>query len=286
MLKYRIISGTLFLSLVAAMALWAPTWVAVIFVIILAGLGTLETVSLMKGAGLHALQWTTLSIAGLIMTGAWMAAAMEGGGWLAEHLIWIMPALSAWLIFLGCLFRSDQSVSLSKVTSSFFTIAYVPGLIQFFILLLYTKGVGAIDGRMLLVYGVLVIKFTDIGAYFTGRAIGKHKLIPKISPAKTWEGVIGGVVVCTLVSLLFMWLMNFQISGLHFVWWDAILLPLILGPAGVLGDLVESMLKRSASIKDSGSWVRGMGGILDVLDSLLFAVPALYLYSQWVLLRG
>ena len=138
---------------------------------------------------------------------------------------------------------------------------------------------------MLLVYAILVIKFTDIGAFFTGSAIGKHKLIPRISPAKTWEGVIGGIVVCSIVSVVFLWLMDFRISGISFSLLDAFLLAVVLGVAGILGDLVESMLKRAADIKDSGSWVKGMGGVLDVLDSLMFAVPAMYVYVQWVMLR-
>lgn len=120
-----------------------------------------------------------------------------------------------------------------------------------------------------------------MGAYFVGTTIGKHKMIPTISPAKTWEGVIGGVVMATVVSSLLMFLYDYEMSGIAFSWVDGLVLGLGLALLGVIGDLVESMLKRSAGVKDSGSWLKGMGGILDVLDSLIFAMPLLYIYIYW-----
>lgn len=290
MLKYRIISGVSFLALVAAMAVWAPTSVIGAFILVLAAMATLETVNLMTHAGYPALKWTSLGVGLLWMASAWaMAGSAEDGTHAAGlfSLKWLMPGISVWAVLLGCLFRSDQSKSLAKIAGSFVTIAYVPGLMQFLLLLLFV-GTGATheDGRMLLVYGILVIKFTDIGAYFTGRACGKHKLIPKISPAKTWEGVLGGIAVAVLMSLGFLAVSGFVISGVSFGLGDAILLGILLSVGGILGDLVESMLKRSAEMKDSGTWIRGMGGLLDVLDSLLFAFPVLYLYVAWVQTRG
>lgn len=283
MLKYRIISGVSFLSLVAAMAVWAPTAVIAVFILLLTALAVLETVKLLEAAEYPVLKWTAL---GLGLLWVLLAGLSESGGTVYGILYRAFPAVAVWVITLGCLFRSDQSRSLSKMTGTFASVAYVPGLIQFLMLLLYT-GQGSVhqDGRMLLLFGILVIKFTDIGAYFTGCAIGKHKLIPKISPAKTWEGVIGGVAVAVAMSLLFLLLVGFEISGIRFRLWDGIVLGILLSVAGILGDLVESMLKRSADMKDSGSWIRGMGGLLDVLDSLLFAFPLLYLYVRWMHLR-
>jgi phosphatidate cytidylyltransferase len=284
MLKYRVISGVSFLAVVAAMALWAPTWVIGLFILLLCTLAILETVSLLDSAGFPALKWTSLGVGLLWMLSAWFAAQHTGA---LHYLNWLMPGLSAWAIFLGCLFRSDQSKTLDKVTGSFTTVAYVPGLMQFLLLLLFLgKGTIHGDGRMLLLYGILVIKFADIGAYFTGSAIGKHKLIPKISPAKTWEGVLGGVGLSVAVSLIFLWLFGFEVAGVEFGLLDGILLGVLLSVSGILGDLVESMLKRAADIKDSGQWIKGMGGLLDVLDSLLFAFPVLYLYVLWMQHRG
>lgn len=284
MLKYRMISGVSFLVIVAAMAGWAPTAVIGLFILALCALAILETVNLLTEAGYPALKWTSLGVGLLWMLSAWFAASGNGP---ARSLNGIMPGLSAWAIFLGCLFRSDQSRSLAKLTGSFCTVAYVPGLMQFLLLLLFLgKGPVHGDGRMLLLYGILVIKFTDIGAYFTGCAFGRHKLIPKISPAKTWEGVLGGVALSVLISLITLAAFGFRVSGVAFTVLDAVALGVLLAAAGILGDLVESMLKRAADIKDSGHWIKGMGGLLDVLDSLLFAFPVLTLYVLWISHRG
>jgi CDP-diglyceride synthetase len=282
MLKFRIISGTLFLSAVAALYLWAPTWAAGLFIFWLCVLAVFETVDLLDQAGYPALKWTSLCLSLLWLAAAWFAASSSTS---LAHLNWIMPGISAWMIFLGCLFRSDQTLTLPKLTGSFFTVAYIPGLMQFLVMLLFLKR-GELDGRELLLYGILVIKCTDIGAFFIGSAIGKHKLIPRISPAKSWEGVLGGVGVAMGVSCLLVALFGFSISGIPFTLRDGLILGFLLGVSGVLGDLVESMLKRAAAVKDSGRWIKGMGGILDVLDSLLFAAPVLYLYVEWLLKRG
>ncbi len=270
----RIISGSLFLGGLVAMYLFSPTWGLVLMLLVMCALAVLETVSLLEHAGYPVLKWTSLGIGLSWMLAAWFVESQDGQ--LASlHLI--MPGISAWVIFLGCLFRSDQSKSLEKLAGSFMTVAYIPGLMQFLILLLFL-GSGERDARSLALYGVLVIKSTDMGAYFIGSAIGKRKLIPKISPGKSWEGVIGGVCVAILVSVIAMALYGFELSGIQFRWWDGVILGLLLSVAGVLGDLVESMIKRASDCKDSGHWISGMGGMLDVLDSLLFAIPVLYIY--------
>ncbi len=276
MLKYRILTGGSFLLLVAALYAFAPTWAVGIFLLALTSIAVLETVGLLTHAGYPALRWTSLGVSLLWMLGAWIAVVDPEE---STRLKWMLPAISVWAVFLGCLFRSDQSRSLDKLVGSFFAIAYVPGLMQFILLLLLSfKGEQHPDGRSLLLYGILVIKSTDMGAYFTGRAIGKHKLIPKISPAKTWEGVLGGVGAAVCVSCLLIWAYGFRISGQPLHLFEGVFLGVILAVSGILGDLVESMMKRGAEIKDSGHWLKGMGGILDVLDSLIFALPVLYLY--------
>lgn len=275
MLKYRIMTGGILLGMVAGMYRWSPAWVVALLVLALTSLAVLEVVDMLSHAGYPALKWTTLGVSLLWMIGAWASVADAGS--YGSHLRWLLPGISAWAVFLGCLFRSDQSRSLEKLAGSFFTIAYVPGLMQFILLLLFLSP-SEEDGRSLLLYGILVVKSTDMGAYFTGRAFGKHKLIPRISPAKTWEGVLGGVGVAILVSLLLVFLFTHEIGGWRFGWGDGVALGGLLAVSGVLGDLVESMLKRGAEVKDSGHWLKGMGGILDVLDSLVFALPMLYLY--------
>jgi phosphatidate cytidylyltransferase len=112
----------------------------------------------------------------------------------------------------------------------------------------------------------------DTGAYFAGRAFGRRKLAPVLSPKKTWEGAIGGFLTSMAGAVLFGWLFGLEVS-----WWGIALLGGLLDVFGVLGDLAESMLKRAFGVKDSGSILPGHGGILDRVDSVLFAGPVLYL---------
>lgn len=274
MLKYRVITGGAFLAAVAVLYGFAPIWALALVVLGLTLLGVMETVHLMTAAGFPALKWTAMGVSLAWMVCTWMAT--EGSPfWISLRTF--MPALAAWTIFLGCLFRRDQRQSLGKLAGTFLTVAYMPALMQFLLELLRMGG-GGQDGRSLLLFGILVVKSTDMGAYFIGSAIGKRKLIPAISPAKTLEGVVGGVLVAIGVSSLLLWLYGYELSGFALDWKDGLLLGGLLAVFGVLGDLVESMLKRAGGIKDSGNWLKGLGGILDVLDSLVFALPMLYLY--------
>jgi phosphatidate cytidylyltransferase len=122
---------------------------------------------------------------------------------------------------------------------------------------------------------LLVVKFTDIGAYFGGRTFGKHKLIPWLSPGKTWEGLGFGLATAALVGLACTLIWPQALSTLS--WPKALLFGVIIGAVGQAGDLLESLMKRDAQVKDSGSIIPGFGGLLDVIDSPLLAAPAAYL---------
>jgi phosphatidate cytidylyltransferase len=118
---------------------------------------------------------------------------------------------------------------------------------------------------------LLCVKSTDIGAFFTGRAIGRHKLIFWLSPGKTWEGLAGGLALAAIVGAA----CAPYVVGLE--WYKGALFGALIGGVGQLGDLLESMMKRDAEVKDSGSLVPGFGGILDIMDSPLLAAPFAYL---------
>lgn len=128
----------------------------------------------------------------------------------------------------------------------------------------------------LLGYFFLVLMGSDTGAYFTGRALGKHKLAPNISPGKTWEGLIGGIIAAAaLAALATFWFfpeLPYQYS---------ILLAIVMAIVGVLGDLAESAIKRGANAKDAASVLPGHGGFLDRLDSLLLNAPILYYFATF-----
>lgn len=129
----------------------------------------------------------------------------------------------------------------------------------------------------LLVAAILTTKSCDIGAYFTGMAIGKHKMIPWLSPKKSWEGLAGGVVVAALVGAGFAQLSTrLAAQSDHYPIWIGALCGALVAVIGQAGDLTESAFKRDAGLKDSGSILPGMGGVLDVLDSPLLAGPIVY----------
>ena len=136
-------------------------------------------------------------------------------------------------------------------------------------------------GTWLLVAMVLVVATADIGAYFTGRHFGRHKLAERVSPAKTWEGFWGGVAACTLLAVV-LWYRLPSESG-HIGLGSVVALVVATGLASVIGDLTVSMVKRASGVKDSGSLLPGHGGVLDRLDSLCGAAPV---FSLGLLLAG
>jgi phosphatidate cytidylyltransferase len=155
---------------------------------------------------------------------------------------------------------------------------YVVWLLNFVQKIYFFPGVA---GNWYLLYFVLVTKFSDIGAYCVGSLIGRHKMIPRISPGKTWEGFGGAILASTLVSLAALWVAGDRLAGMTVT--HAIILGILLSGTAVIGDLVESLFKREAGVKDSGRLLPGIGGILDLLDSLLFNAPLMYLYLRYVL---
>ena len=208
------------------------------------------------------------------------------GTWLAEtHKIpfgrEIEPML-LFLIFAACflrqLFHVGNERAWETTAGTLLGIVYGAFLLNFMTKLLVEWGDA--QGRYLLLLLVVVVKLTDVGAYFTGCYLGRHKLIPRISPAKTWEGCIGGVISGIAAGLVFSHLMQHR-AGVHvFGIVPTAIISFLLSIAGILGDLIESLFKRAAGVKDSGRMILGMGGILDVLDSLLFAAPVLYIAAR------
>ncbi len=177
---------------------------------------------------------------------------------------------------------------LLRISTTLFGLMYVPWLLNFIQKLHFFPDVvlpdGArvdVDGNFYVLYFILVTKFSDLGAYCTGSLIGKHKMIPRISPNKTWEGFGGAIVISTLVSVVFAHFLQHRLVGMNLM--HAIILGVLLSVAAVVGDLIESIFKREAKVKDSGSWFPGIGGILDLMDSLLFNAPLMYLYLRHVL---
>ena len=132
------------------------------------------------------------------------------------------------------------------------------------------------ESNMLLLSVFVIIWINDTGAYCTGSLIGKHKMFPRVSPGKSWEGLCGGAVFGMAAG----WLLlsdPLHFTGLSYEWWQAVVIALVTVIFGTLGDLMESLMKRTLGIKDSGNVIPGHGGWLDRFDSMLLATPAVVL---------
>ena len=170
----------------------------------------------------------------------------------------------------------------SRLALAVFGIAYAGGLMGFAVQLrLLRGGPWGDDGRwgmVALVSLIVAVKSNDIGAYFAGRLAGRTKLAPVLSPGKTWEGLAGGFAVSTLATMGVLgpmadWLgCEAPTAGARWLL-GCVLYASLVGAAGVAGDLAVSLLKRDASLKNSSTWMPGFGGVLDLLDSVLFAAP-------------
>jgi phosphatidate cytidylyltransferase len=181
------------------------------------------------------------------------------------------------LCFLQFLSKSNTAGILA-ISTTLFGLMYVPWLLNFIQKINFFPGV---NGAHYVVYFILVTKFSDCGAYAVGSLIGKHKMIPRISPGKTWEGFGGAILTSVLASLVYAYFVGERLAGMTSA--HAVILGVILSVSAVVGDLIESIFKREAGVKDSGRFFPGIGGILDLLDSLLFNAPLMYLYLRHVL---
>ena len=283
-IKHRLISGFSIAGVLFAAFFFLPDAGIPFVLAALAALMTLEFYQLMTAGGVANFRvYGTLGAVALVFV-TWCAGVRgDRGTWDAVVLFLVTIG-----IFLRQFPQKNNPHPLRTIGGTLFGILYV-GLLWNFLtkLLLFGRPpdfAASIywPGRWLLLYAVFAAKFTDIGAYLVGCAIGRHKLIPRISPGKSWEGVFGGVFVGTLVGTWLVWGLRDVFAPLGLTWLRALPLGLVLSVCAVVGDLTESLFKRAANVKDSGGVVPGMGGTLDVLDSILFTAPAVYLFLRLV----
>jgi phosphatidate cytidylyltransferase len=171
-----------------------------------------------------------------------------------------------------------NTAGLAAISATLLGLMYVPWLLNFIQKINFFPRA---DGRFYVIYFLVVTKFSDMGAYVAGSLFGRHKLCPRVSPGKTWEGLGGAVFFSTAASLAFQGFASNRLAGMN--WFHAVVLGVLLSLAAVVGDLIESLFKREAGVKDSGRFIPGIGGVLDLLDSLLFNAPIMYLYLRHVL---
>ncbi len=177
----------------------------------------------------------------------------------------------AWGLLAGLVVIVGGAVVLGREASSFegaLTTAWVSLYIGLLFMYLVAIRQMPFGGRRVLVFFVLIWA-TDSVAYFVGRRFGQHKLMVHISPAKTWEGTLGGVAAAFLIGAL-------MAPFIHLSWYQGAIFALVIAAAGVVGDLLESQFKRYTGVKDSGGVLPGHGGVLDRFDSVLLALPFAY----------
>ena len=279
MLKHRVLSATLIISGLLAVYFFAPTWGVWATILGIFLLGIREYFNFLKVAGLTCFPVVGILSGVVVMAGTWAEYRCHTtGGFTIGITIGVL------MILLRQLWVKDEEKPFQTIGSTLFGLIYVGFLVNFLNVLILAWSEGDVDGRFLAVYMIIVTKITDIGAYFTGCAIGRHKMIPRISPNKTWEGCTGGVVSAIVASLACYTMTGGDLGVVQFTAVDAVALGILLSISGILGDLIESVLKRRAGVKDSGTWIAGMGGVLDVMDSLLFAAPIMYIYTCLFLL--
>jgi phosphatidate cytidylyltransferase len=178
---------------------------------------------------------------------------------------------------------TGKTAPLETMAYTLFGLLYVAWLFNFMIKIVYVipkTPAGATMGQFYVLYLVVVTKFADMGAYLVGSRIGRHHMMTHISPSKTWEGFVGSLVFAVAASCLLILVMHNHLARLNL--FHGAILGLLIGFAAVVGDLGESIIKRSAGVKDSGAILPGIGGMLDLIDSLLFTAPLLFFYLRFL----
>jgi phosphatidate cytidylyltransferase len=254
----RVLTAVVLGAALLAIVLWLPEWVTVLVLTAMLLLGAWEWSAFLRLSS-PAGRLTYVALVALLLALAWRGSAAPDGRELilAFAVLWWLAAL-AWIAF------APRRVSAWSAGAAG-VLALVPSWLALVRLRLAPP-----HGAEWVLFALVLVWVADIGAFFFGRRFGRVRLAPAVSPRKTWEGVIGAAALCTLVAIAgSAW---FHVSLAAF-------LPLCLATVGfsIIGDLTESLLKRFAGMKDSGTMFPGHGGVMDRIDSLTGAAPVLLL---------
>ncbi len=274
----RLLSSAILIGIVLATLFWSPLWIyaCVIVWFVTAALYEFFTMARHRGILVH----RPLSISlGVVFTGlvAWRSLVKPGLmstpilGTDATFISWLWdifwPATIV-IVFIRQLTRENTFEALSGMATTLFGLAYIPALFSYFF---YIRALDPHQGAWLVLFLIVVTKMGDAGAYLVGKTLGRHRLLPRISPRKTIEGLIGGIFASGASAVFAQPMLGRELSPA-----GCLLLGGFLGLIGQLGDMAESLIKRDCQVKDTGSLMPGLGGVLDVIDSLLFTAPLFY----------
>ena len=278
-LLWRLLSSAILIGLVLATLFACPLWV---FALVVTGFMTVAlyeffTIVRHRGILVHRPLSVGLGVffavlvawRSLIQPGYWHASLAQQDVTVLSWAWDIFWPLTIVIIFLRQFTRQNTFEALSGLATTIFGLAYIGGLFSY---LFYLRAFKGEHGAWLVTYLILVTKMGDAGAYFVGRMLGRHTLIARISPRKTVEGFVGGVLTSAVTALLAAPMVT-RLAGAPVL---TLFVGLLLGLLGQFGDLAESLIKRDCQVKDSGVLWPGLGGVLDVIDSLLFTAPVFY----------
>ncbi|MCP5536335.1 MAG: CDP-archaeol synthase [Akkermansiaceae bacterium] len=281
----RLFSTLLLWAIVTGVFLSGSAWAFITLMMLMALFGTWEYFQMTQRGGMPSQpKWgMVVSLVYLLVIG-WKLGT--GGNAALDALLELDVAFVLLVVMGGfvCQLRRavDGKNTVTEVAVTTLGFIYVAVMFSFLPRLLFVPdGAGAVPGAWLVIWLTAVTKFADMGAYITGSLIGKHKMIPHISPGKTWQGFFGGLAFSQLAGCGLFALLPEQLSILG-GWGWVIGLSLLLSLLAIVGDLAESVLKRSIGVKDSGNTLPGIGGALDLIDSLCFTAPVLYFVLRWI----
>lgn len=277
--KKRIILGLTIAAILSTAVLLVPSGNIVVLLGLMAvcGLAMSEVYALMERADLPASKKMGMTC-GLLFTAMTWVTAKYG---FSDDVLWSFLLIILMVIFFRLFGYTNARQALRNALGTLFGFLYVAFFWSFFVRLYMASGPES-PARAAF-YVLLAVKWGDAGAYFIGSRFGKHKLCPHISPKKSWEGLFGGMLYSCIVGVLWWHFSGGMLGPRCFPLIHALILGILFPIIGTLGDLVESMFKRAVDIKDSGSIAHGMGGMLDMIDSLLFTAPFMYIYIKFFL---
>ncbi len=266
----RGITGIIFVTVLVGAIVWHPYALAGLFFVI-SMIGLHEFYGLAEKAGAKPQKFLGL-IMGAVTYCAVIRSLLHKDGMIGKYLVLLLPLFV--IIMVAELYRKKEN-PFTNLAYTFFGILYI--VVPFLLLNFMVSH----DGESSYFYqGVLgffiMIWANDTGAYLSGRSFGKHKLFERVSPNKTWEGTIGGVVLTIGFAVLWSWIWDAPEPFSNLINW--IVIAVIVAVLGGLGDLVESLFKRSIDVKDSGKIMPGHGGILDRFDGVFLAAPVVFTY--------
>ena len=284
MLKYRLVSGSTLIGLFSIISFWKSTISSILFILVsclFLSLALIEFFDLCRRMGFQGYPFQTI-LAGVLFFLSISVSSLFG----VSYIYKIPSETGFYLIFIGILIifvlfeRDFRKGFLNFLVSlgGFFFIAWTTS----FLIKIYFSLEGLIvRGNLHIFYLIMVTKSADIGGYTFGKISagfpkGNRKIVPHISPGKSWEGLFGGILFSIMTSCLLVYYLNIHFSSSghqNYTYFLAMVIGILLTILGLIGDLSISVLKRASNVKDSGARIPGMGGILDVMDSLLLVPP-------------